>query len=152
MTANENTSGKKDYRVYATDVLFRDVQAESAEEAYRIAEDDPCFETCDSGLRLDADVKDLETGEFIRVGTANGNAHCKTCDCEIVEGINESFFYEGHCGLCEYKRYGAYDTLLSTMDLVDYCIEEGALRPCYSARKLRDAVSQALKHVYGKSS
>lgn len=110
--ANQTTSSAtREFRVYATDTLYQDVEATSAEEAYRIADEDPHFETCGGCLQLDAAVKDLETDEFIRVVAAA--SHCKTCGSEIVETINDSHFDDGECGACEYRRYRSQSELLS---------------------------------------
>jgi hypothetical protein len=105
----KSPANKRQYRVYATDVLFQDVEATSAAEAYRKADEHPCFESCGSSLRLDPDVKDIETDEFIRVGAKA--SHCKTCGSEIVVTINDSAFDDGECGRCEYRRYRASQEL-----------------------------------------
>ena len=98
--------------MYATQVMYQYVEAASAEEAHRIAKDDPCFEPCDSGdsIRIDPDVKNVETDEFIRVGASA--PHCKTCGSEIIETINDSNFNEDECGPCEYQRYKSQPELL----------------------------------------
>jgi len=110
MAIKKKSPATREFRVYATDVLYQDVEATSAEEALRIADEDPCFESCGSGLQLDHAVKDLNTDEFIRVGDAA--SHCKTCGSEIVVTMNDSNFNEGECGSCEYQRYTSQPSLL----------------------------------------
>lgn len=107
---NTSTSpAKKEFRVYATQIMFQDVTAKSAEAAYRIAEEELCFEPCESTLMLDPVVKDLDADEFIRVG---GSARCKTCGSDIEATVNDSNFHEGECGPCEYERYKSQSALL----------------------------------------
>ncbi len=96
--------------MYATDVLYQTVEAASAEEALRIAEATPCFESCGNSLRIDRDVKDVAADDFIRVGAAA--SHCKTCGSEVVVTINDTNFNEGECGPCEYRRYRSQSELL----------------------------------------
>ncbi|MGL4555393.1 MAG: hypothetical protein ACRC33_29850 [Gemmataceae bacterium] len=113
MTNDNNTPpAPREFCVYATDVLFQNVEASSAEEAYRLADEDPrSFEPCGSCLALDRDVKDVEADEYVRVGPPA--APCKTCGSEVVATVNGSNFAEGECGACEYRRYATQAELLA---------------------------------------
>lgn len=145
-TLSAKTQATKMFRVYATDVLFQDVEATSAEEAYQMADEKQLFESCGGGLQLDPAVKDVDADEFIRVGDAT--SHCKTCRSEIVVTINDSNFNDGECGGCEYQRYKSQPELLEALEAyVDY--DDVPRGKEYEAIRLaaRDAITEA----YGKA-
>ncbi len=57
------------FTVWASRGCYQEIDATSAAEAYRIAEENPGdWEPCDDEARLDPDVQDRETDEFIHVG------------------------------------------------------------------------------------
>ena len=95
--------------MYATQIMFQDVEATTAEEAYQVADDEPIFEPCESCFTLSPNVKDLDADEITSVDT--GRSHCKSCGSEIVETINDSVFLDGECP-CESRRYQAHDGLV----------------------------------------
>ncbi len=122
MATNENSQAKKQYRVYGTQIMYQDVQAASAEEAYRVADDEPLFEPCESCFTLQPDVKDVEANELIHVDC--DDLYCETCGSEIVESINDSAFHDGECGSCEYQRYTSQPDLMRACSLAIREIEQ----------------------------
>lgn len=110
------------FRVYATDVLFQDVEAVSADEAHDIAEEDPCFEPCGGFLQIEPDVKDLDADTYIRVGAPT--SPCKTCGSEIVATVNDGAFRDGECNGCEYERYRSQPQLLAAVREAADCLNE----------------------------
>jgi hypothetical protein len=117
-TTSATPPAKKEYCVFADCIVrcYQDVSAASAEEAYRLAEDNPegwefCSDAGDNDYRLSNEVMDRESEEFIAVGSS-AVTHCKTCGSDIVETANDCHFREGECGTCEHKRYRSQPALL----------------------------------------
>lgn len=112
-TTRKTTSpARREYCVYATQVVHLNVEAKSAEAAYRKAMKRPHdFEPCGPDLTFDRAVRDVRTDEYINVGA--GPAHCKSCGSEIVATVNDSHFAEGECGPCEYRRYATQAELVA---------------------------------------
>lgn len=110
MTTHEHTTGKKTYCVWADCItrVYQEVEAESPRRAFEIARDEPdgwqnCSEFIDrDDYRLCTHVQDTETGAFTYLGPRRT---CKTCNCDIVETVNDGRFGDGECGSCEYERY-----------------------------------------------
>lgn len=51
--------------------------------------------------------------------------HCKTCESEIVETVNDSVFGDGECNECEYQRYRSQPDLLEALDyLLDQSLDQ----------------------------
>jgi hypothetical protein len=110
MTKKRTSPAPKTFRVYAADLLFQDVEAATAKDAYAIAAEEQLFEPCGGFLTLDPVVKDLDADEDIRVG--GGTSHCKSCGSDMVMMMNDSNFQGGECGPCEYERYQTQPALL----------------------------------------
>ncbi len=136
VTRKNPAPAEREYCVWAdcNRRVYQDVSASSPEQAYRIARKHPedwqfCFEHEANGYRLSDDVQDVAAGEFLRVGPAP--RHCKTCDSEIVETVNDSLFRDGECNGCEYERYASQPKLL---------------RACAAVARELESVSSAIPH------
>jgi hypothetical protein len=74
MTTNRTSPARKRFCVWADNVrrVYQHVEAESAEQAYQIAMQQPeCWEPCDlhesNGYRLSNEVQDLQTDELVDI-------------------------------------------------------------------------------------
>lgn len=110
-TRNTTPPAPREFCVYAPQTVHRHVEAASAEEAFRAAQDPASFEPCGPDLTFDRAVQDVPADEYVHVGRAA--SCCKTCGSEIVPTVNDSHFSEGECGPCEHRRYATQPTLVT---------------------------------------
>jgi len=111
METSETSPAEKEFCVWAdcNRQVYQHVTAASPEEAHAIAsEQDDDWEYCDDQdwhrYSLSGSVLDIESGELIDVADPTA-MHCKTCDREITEAVNDTNFRDGECGPCEHARY-----------------------------------------------
>lgn len=126
--ANDKSPAKKKYLVKGEDVhpIYQEVEAESPEQAWHIADEQPdfwehFFEHDRDGIRISHEVQDPKTGEIFRI---DGYSACSCCGSEIVETINDSHFRDGECGSCEYERYKSQPRLLKFAGFLRCVCEE----------------------------
>jgi hypothetical protein len=150
MEKTAKSPAKKAYYVWAdhTDRVYQEVEAESPEQAYQIAEQQPdcwqpCFEQNNNDYRLSNDVADGRTGKMFTVGEV---AHCKTCGSEIVKTVNDGVFRDGECNGCEYQRYRSQPDLLRACQEVAAAVD-GADLGAELWERLHYAIHNAYEHA-----